>query len=93
MDVFFKDGRISVVGLDPVECPVDVGRDGARDFEVVDGAFEAGGPIEALEDAGAGVFDLGAGFLAGCVVWCWDGEVGEEVCHHVCLGAFDPDLI
>jgi len=68
VDVFFEERRISVVGLDSVECPIDVGGDCAGDFKVVDGAFEAGGPVEALEDAGTGVFDLGAGFLAGCVV-------------------------
>lgn len=53
-----------MVGLDPVECPVYVGGDGAGDFEVLDRSFEPGGSVEALEDAGGGVFYLGAGFLA-----------------------------
>jgi len=58
MDVIFHDGREAVVGLDPVECAVDLGRDSAIEFKVENIPFEAGGLAESLEYAGRWVDDM-----------------------------------
>lgn len=61
MDVIFEDGREAVVGLDPVECAVDLGRDSAIEFKVEDVPFEAGRLVESLEYAGRWVDDTVGG--------------------------------
>ena len=50
VDVVFEDGRKAVIRLDAVKCAIDLGRDCAAVFEVVDVAFDAGRFVEALED-------------------------------------------
>lgn len=40
VDVVLEDGRVPVVWLDAIECPIDIRRDDAVDFEIEDLAFE-----------------------------------------------------
>ena len=57
MDVIFEDGREAVIGLDPVECAVDLGRDSAIEFKVENVPFETGRLVKSLEYAGRWVDD------------------------------------
>jgi len=90
VDVVLEQGREPVVRLDAEEGPVDVARDGARELEVEDVAFEAGGRVHGSEDVGAREPDLGGVCEAACLrvivaLVCVDfgGEV-EDVGHCVC---------
>lgn len=83
-DVVFEEGRKSVVGLDAVECAVYVWGYGSCELEIEDVAFESGGFVHGVEDAGFGEADFGGvGEAVGGVVWR-DVDLGgqfEDVCH------------